>query len=349
MDRANVVFNWAKIGDLIPPPPQMPAPGPYYTTLVSMREVEGFPFDYALYFSTDHHPGEGGIWLYLCDGVPSQAANWLSYDEAVARGAFDHLPQKPAANPIFVDAVQGDGHTETPHAHIVDGTVYMSYHKNGIDSSQATLLATSADGVNFARINGPADSVILRYDPTVDPGDGHTGYFRWGVNPFAGIAQQYVGYSLHGGGDDYHSAIWASDNAVQWQRLDILTPVEGLAVDREDWMIIWHEIDPGSIRRLDDGDYAVICGVGNRASGDVARIVELYEIYLAADGKTLTRPSRKILGRGQAGASDAEELGSASIVATGPDYHLVYVGASGQGGVNTIMGAVGQPDTASPR
>ena len=136
-------FDFIRRGRLIAAPSEMPTAGPYYTTLVSMRDVERFPFDYALYFSTDHEDGPGGIWLYVCNGLPTDARNWKSYDEAIAAGDFDHLTDKPLANPIYQDPAQGTGHTETPHANVIEGTVYMTYHKNGIEDTQRTLLATS--------------------------------------------------------------------------------------------------------------------------------------------------------------------------------------------------------------
>ena len=328
-------------------PSNIPDPGPYYTCLVPMSEVASFPYDYALYFSSDHDREEGGIWLYLCNGKPTDASNWVSYEDAVAAGDFDHLDNKPASNPIFLDSVQGDGHTETPHANVIDGTVYMSYHKNGIENTQRTLLATSPDGVNFTRINGDADSVILTYHAETDAGDGHTGYFRWTTNPFPGIDQKYVGYSLHGGGDNYYSAIWASDDAISWDRLDILIPIEGFAVDGEDRILIWHEIDPASIARIDSGEFVAICGVGNRASGGVARITELYEIFLAEDGRTLMRACRQILGIGGNESPDAEELASPTSITIGGTCHFIYIGASEEGSVNTVLGATGGLDRRS--
>ena len=324
-------------------PPVMPAPGPYYTCLVDMQQVVGFPGDYALYFSTDHENGDGGIWLYVCDGSPTDPAAWQSYDEAAAAGRFDHVKDRPAGNPIFRDPHQGTGHTETPHANVIDGVVYMTYHKNGIERTQRTLLATSTDGVLFDRIRGDEDSVILRYAPGQRPGNGHTGYFRWGPNPFSAIARGYVGYSLHGGGDDYHSAIWASDDAVDWQVLDVLRPFEGHAMPDEEMILIWHEMDPGSITPLGHGEYVAICGGGNRASGPVARVGELYEVYLAEDGRTLTRACRRLLGL-VPGTADAEELASPSSLVVDGVRHLIYVGASTQGTVNAVMGALGAFD-----
>jgi GNAT superfamily N-acetyltransferase len=339
-------YSLTKKPALFPSPENMPGPGPYYTCLVAMSDLDGFPFDYALYFSPDHDPGEGGIWLYVCNGNPLEPANWLSYEDAVSAGHFDHIPDKAHANPIHLDNVQGTGHTETPHANVVDGVLHMTYHKNGLEGTQRTMLATSTDGVNMKRLNGDNDSVVLRYDQKADPGDGHTGYFRWSANPFPGIAQKWIGYSLHGGSDNYYSALWASDDAIHWERLEILTPIEGLAVDQDDMILIWHEIDPSSIRPIGNGEFVAITGVGNRASGGVERITELYEIFLAEDGRTLTRQSRKILPVGPDGSPDTEELSSPTSVIIDGTTHLIYVGAAEKGDVNTVLGATAVFDTS---
>jgi hypothetical protein len=347
-EKRGTTYKLQKQGQLIRPRPEMPAPGPYYPCLVSMSSVRAFPFDYALYFSTDHDTEEGGIWLHLCNGDPTEAANWVSYDDAVEAGRFDHLDQKPSANPIYLDTVQGDGHTETAYANVIDSTVYLTYHKNNCGHNQATLLATSTDGINFSRLNGDADSIILDYEPSERHGDGHTGYFRWTPNPFSGIEHAYVGYSLHGGGDNFHSAIWGSNDAIQWDRLDILDPIQGFAVPKDDMELIWHEIDPTSITRLDDDEYIAICGVGTRASGGVARVTELYEIFLGADGRTLKRECRKILDV-EPGKDDAEELAQPTSLLIDDQLLLVYIGARDEGSVNTIMAAVGKLDRTTDR
>ncbi|MBR85242.1 MAG: hypothetical protein CMM29_00375 [Rhodospirillaceae bacterium] len=339
-------YNLTKHSALFPNPESLPGPGPYYTCLVPMADLPGFPFEYSLYFSPDHDPGQGGIWLYVCTGNPLEPSNWMSYEEAVAAGHFDHVEDRPAQNPIYLDHTQGAGHTETPHANVVDGVLHMTYHKNGLEGTQRTLLATSTDGITFNRLNGDDDSVVLRYDQQTEPGDGHTGYFRWSRNPFPGISQRWVGYSLHGGSDNYYSALWASEDAIEWTRLDILSPIEGLAVNRDDMLLIWHEIDPTSIQSLGNGEFVAITGVGNRASGGVERITELYEIFLAEDGRTLTRQSRKILSAGDPGSADTEELSSPTSVTINGTTHLIYVGAAKKGGVNTILGATGVLDAA---
>ncbi len=340
-------FSFERHGRLIPHPPGMPKPGPYYTCLVKMDEVADFPYDYALYFPTDHDSGKGGIWLYLCNGIPTDPANWKSYDQALADGAFDHLENKPAANPIYTDTTQGR-QTETPHANVIDHTVYMTYHNAGAGHGQSTLLATSSDGVNFARINGDNDSIILDYDSNKDVGDGHTGYFRWRPNPFSGLDCKYVGYSLHGGGDDFHGSMWTSNDAIKWDRVQIFDSIEGHAVD-DNRIVRRRTIDPNTITPLGNGEYVALCSLGPRSSGGRARVLELYEIFLAADGKTLTRECRKVLSNGPPGSLDAEELDGATTIVIGDTWHMLYFGTSGQAGTNTVMSATGTLNLSPPK
>ena len=332
-------YSFEKISTLIKRPSDMPPPGPYYTSLANMSGVEGFPHEYALFFSTDHHDGAGGIWMYLCSGDPSEPQNWKSYNQAVVNGDFDYLESRPESNPVFVDSIQGK-QTETPHVNIVEGTVYMSYHNAGAGFSQSTLLAVSSDGVNFSRIKGAKNSIIIDYDPETDKGNGHTGYFRWGKNPFSGIRHQYIGYSLHGGGDQFHSALWGSDDIYHWEKLHVFTPVEGDSIE-QDRLIIWHSLDPNSISEIGEGEYAAVCAGGNRASGGVPRITELYELRLGADGISVLETSRKLLARGPAGSDDDEELSSPVVFKHGERTYLIYVGVSSKARVNRVMIAEG--------
>jgi len=345
--RRATCFTFRKTGRLIARPEAMPKPGPYHPTLVNMDGVDRFPYDYALYFSTDHHRGRGGIWLYVCSGIPTEAGHWKSYDRAVADGEFDHLEDKPAANPIFVDTRQGR-QTETPHANVIAGRVYMTYHNAGAGHSQSTLLATSTDGVRFQRIHGAADSIVLDYDPATAPGNGHTGYFRWGPNPFSAVSQRYIGYSLHGGGDYCHDAMWASSDAVRWDKRKVFDRTVGYAVEAGR-AIRRHDVDPHSISQFGNGEYVAICTGGTISSGGRARTNEMYEIFLSGDGTTLTRESRKILANGPPGSDDEEELSQPTTVVIGDTWHLLYVGTKGHAGVNAVMGATGTLDRSAPR
>jgi predicted GH43/DUF377 family glycosyl hydrolase len=338
IEQSNYFFNFQKIGVIVPKPAKMPDPGPYYPTLVSMRDVPNFPFDYALYFSTDHHRKEGGIWLYLCKGLPTEPKNWKSYDQAVNDGDFDYISDKPKKNPIYVDKIQGKHHTETPHVNIINGEVYMTYHHSSALGLQPTLLATSKDGINFRRINGSDDSIVL---PAKSNG-GHTGYFRWAPNPFHLVNYKFIGFSLHGGGDNYHSALWGSNNAIQWEKIKILTPLEGFAMPEKDLIMIWHEINPNAVERIGENEYVLLSAGGNRASGGKPRVVKLFEIFLAGDGVTLTRQSRQIFPNGPTGSPDNEEAAEPTMVKIDDTWHMIYIGTTNKAKVNSIMGAVGK-------
>jgi hypothetical protein len=330
-------FNFEKMGILLSKPSKMPKPGPYYPSLVPMVEVEEFPYDYALYFSTDHHHKRGGIWLYLCKGIPSKAENWKSYDQAVADGDFDYIPTKPKKNPIFVDTIQGKHHTETPCVNIINGTAYMSYHHSGALGRQPTLLATSPDGVNFNRINGESNSIIL----DAKSNGGHTGYFRWGPNPFHRVDFKYIGYSLHGGGNNYHSAMWGSNDAINWEKQHILTPKEGFAMKEKNMIMIWHEINPSAVEKIGEDEYVLLSAGGNRASGSSPRTVKLFEIYLAGDGITLTRECRQILPNGPSGSPDCEEAAEPTLIRIEDTWHMIYIGTAKKAKINTVMTAIG--------
>ena len=270
--------------------------------------------------------------------MPSQADSWVSYDEAVAGGRFDYLATKPAGNPIFTDSIKGR-QTETPHGNVIDGTVYMSYHNYFSHNGwQATMMAISDDGVNYKRIYDDDRAIILEPEEFLD----HTGYFRWGPNVFSGVGYQYVGYSLRRGTVDYRSSMWGSDDALHWDELQM---INGWNTDKnipeDDRFLIWHEMDPTSVRRTRGNEYVAICCAGTRAAGKMKRLTELYEVYLAPDGCTQTRMARKIMGVGGGGSEDSEECSSSSVTFIGDSLHMVYVGTTDDGKINTVMGAVG--------
>ena len=335
-------FEFVKTESLIAPPPTMSDKnftlGAYYPTLVKMDGVDNFPYDYALYFSTDHASDNGGVWLFLCNGKPSQAAKWVSYDTALAAGKFDYLSIKPAGNPIYTDTILGR-QTETPHANVIDGKVYMSYHNYlGYLGWQATMMAISEDGVNYQRIFEDDRAIILKPVEFLD----HTGYFRWGPNMFSGVDYNFVGYSLRRGTVDYRSSLWGSNDAIHWDELQM---INGWKTDRgipeADRFLIWHEMDPTSVRKIRGNEYVAICCAGTRAAGKMKRLTELYEVYLGPDGITQTRMARKIIDVGDKGSDDSEECSSSTTTIIGDTLHMVYVGTTDDGKMNTVMGAIG--------
>jgi hypothetical protein len=305
-----------------------------------MDKVKDFPYEYALYFSTDHSR-KGGIWLYVCSGDPTDAKNWKTYDQAVKDGRFDYLENKPMTNPIFVDTTQGR-QTETPHANIIDNSVYMTYHNFRAGHFQSTLLATSKDGINFSRINGRLNSVIIDYNPNTAPGNGHTGYFRWGPNRFSGIDYKYIGYSLHGGRPNSYAAMWGSNNAIDWIKLEVLDLTSHQAIKGQVSRIGWFEIDPASITRINEHEYLAITSMRTLSKTGMTTSTGLYEIYLSAKGNTLTRPSRKIIS--SILGIDGGLLRQPTTVVVGDTWYLLYLLKGRDRKGNVIQGAKGKLD-----
>lgn len=332
--------HFSPVGPLIHRPESMPDPGPYFPSLVDLSQFSGVPFDAALYFSTDHHGGEGGVYAYFCRGSILEASNWISYDGAVGQGLLKPKGFFGSKNPLFLDEVQGNGHTETPHANVVEGKVFLTYHKNNIPPTQKTLLATSEDVISFERVNGKEDSVILSYEPKTSYGDGHTGYFRWAENPFSGVDAKYVGYSLHGGGNDFFSAFWISENGEEWERKNVLKPIEGWGVEDPDMMITWHGLDPSSIEKLEDGSYCALCDISTRSSGADARKIHLAALHLAEDGVTLLSPVKVVL-KAEKGLDSEEVATSTSLGVKDGVLEILYIGTTEEASKNTIMGAKG--------
>jgi hypothetical protein len=340
-DRKSV-YEFNKVGPLVAPPTSInrdnPTIGAYYTTVVNMDSIPGFPYKYAMYFSTDHARDKGGIWLYLCNGNPTEIANWISYDEALSQGKFDYIFEKPTRNPIYIDTISGF-QTETPHANIIEGKVFMSYHNILNDKmGQATMMANSSDGINFTRICVGERGIILPIKKFLN----HTGYFRWGKNPFSKVYYKYIGYSLRKGTIDYRSAMWGSNDCLQWFELHRINGWNtGKALPENDRYIIWHEIDPNSIKKINENEYVVLTAGGSRAAGAMNRITELYEFYLASDGITQTRMARKVLTVGNSTSYDAEECSSPVTIECRDSIYLIYVGTAHNGYINTVMGATG--------
>ena len=138
--------------------------------------------------------------------------------------------------------------------------------------------------------------MIIDYNPKTAPGDGHTGYFRWGPNRFSGVDYKYVGYSLHGGGaPNTYAAMWGSNNAINWIKIEVLNVASDQAIEGQASRIIWLEIDPASITRINDDEYLAITTIHTLSKTGLPTSTDIYEIFLSAKGNTLTRPSRKIV------------------------------------------------------
>lgn len=169
---------------------------------------------YAIYFSTDHAPGSGGI--------------------AMATAAYPETTTWAQKGRIYYDTTGGD-QTETPSV-LWDATTnkwLMYYQQRSVGrGGQASVLATSTDGINWTRYG-----IVLDGDPAF-PDVIHSGYMKPG---------QYAGtrfaYSLSGQG---YMRMWTSQDGYKWKpranilpgRADLMRKIPGFDEPKR-WMMKW--------------------------------------------------------------------------------------------------------------
>jgi hypothetical protein len=170
---------------------------------------------YVMYYSTDHDPGAGGVAVAI---APTPVGPWTNYGE------------------VYVDPEPGFS-TETPWVWW-DGSIFrMFYQQAGIGASQATLQATSINGLNWTELP-PEHGISVT--PGQWPGDGHTGYAR--VFPGAGLGQ-WVAYHLAGGGDGPHFGRSESEDGGSTWRTDprpLLYAYDQVAAVAPGWRQEWN-------------------------------------------------------------------------------------------------------------
>ena len=198
--------------------------------------------DFVLLYSTDHAAdGSGGILIRFCRGDPMVAENWKGYQAAKTAGWLGSI----ASLPTFggTDRIIADGYTtsgasggsaavnpagftqlETACVYRIGSTWVMTLQANnvtGYRNVQATIRATSTDLINWT-LPASKGTILLNNPVTGVIGNGHTGYFRWGLNPFGtkylnsatGLPWAYVGYSLAGGSNASSIALWGWDDPI---------------------------------------------------------------------------------------------------------------------------------------
>lgn len=145
---------------------------------------------YVMYYSTDH--AAGGIAVATAH---SPTGPWSSHGQ------------------VFNDPGPGFS-TETPSVwwDPYAGVFRMFYQQAGVGASQATLQATSPDGLSWSELP-QANGILITPGPW--PGDGHTGY----AIPMPGPGlREMVAYHLAGGGDRPHFGMSISrDGGATWQ------------------------------------------------------------------------------------------------------------------------------------
>ncbi len=271
----------------------------YFPSFVDMRNNGDWPFDWAIYHSTDHDAGGGGIYLLVGNGDPSSPTSVKTYTEALGDGDFDDYVTKPGSEPIYADSTEGT-QTETPCVRLIDSTYYMTYHNSGAGNTQSTLMATSGDGLNFTRRVVGGTAVILDYEDSEHPGDGHTGYFHWGVNDFADLPYGYIGWGLAGSsaGNTNWATYGATDPAGPWRLVQMLpryggVPTGGVA-GRSGFLMGRPPIHQNS-----GGEWVRVVQGGESGSGGIGTPErEMYEVVLDEMGNVKREP-QKILENGE--------------------------------------------------
>jgi hypothetical protein len=333
-------YKGDKLGELITTPPSMVnEEGVYFPSLMATSEIpdSNFPskFDFVCYASPSHSTGDAGIWLFLCEGDPTIPSNWIEYDDAVANGDFDYLVSKPSGNPIFVDTAFGE-QTETPCVNNIDGTLFMTYHNAGnavyAGNSQHTCLAKSPDGINYTReyIAGNINGTLLPANPQYVRGNGHTGYFKWGVNPFTEVGYSYVGYSIYGGGDWYCQAMWVSDNAEDWHVHAYLSNIEGRVTENIPVAYlssIESTFDPRNIESMGDGTYRVMTTVRETDAGTAGiKNTRLVEVLVGSDGHTILTEANTVMAPTE-GTFDEGDVRTSHVFLYNGEKYLIYTGS----------------------
>ena len=336
-------FSGTRLGEVISTPASMPPSeeGIYYPCIIPTNDIPdaSFPskFTFVCYSSSAHSAGAGGIYLSLCEGAdPTEPSNWVDYDTAVAAGDFDYLTSKPAGNPIYVDSVHG-AQTETPYINNVGGVLFMTYHNDAnisfVRNAQNTCLAKGTDGVNFTRFSvaGNTNGNLLTYDPATTLGNGHTGYFRWGLNPFSGVPYTYVGYSIIGGGTWSMSGMWGSDDAENWTLHKVYGKASGKAVESipESYPTLGAaDFEPKGVVDLGNGTYRAIASIrAVDADPQGLKASRLCEVLIDKDGHTILSEFNQFF-KGVVGQFDEKDIRSYSTFEYSSKTYMAYTGAT---------------------
>jgi hypothetical protein len=332
-------YDATKIGVIQPKPAWMASgiPGVYWGSMCK-APCAAFPDRIFNYFSTDHDASAGGIGVTVCVGDPTILTNWKIYDDALTAGWLVDIPNPPAPNgPIFTGFGGGNFQYETPFVNYVNGEFLMTYQATNVPGArnQATLIASSPNGIsNWTGTHTP----LMQVASSEVIGDGHHGYFSWGVNPFPRnvVPFDYVGYSLVGGQTRSTLAMWGSNAPkTAWTFISAIgkwggraTPSarNGTNTNRHKWSCF--RIDVNAIVQTRQG-YAALVQFAGAGAGAAARPGDVYEILLAEDGKTIIGAPQLVIGRGTTGTFDNGEIAMGSVLRYADKSVICYNAANG--------------------
>ncbi|WP_156679340.1 LamG-like jellyroll fold domain-containing protein [Sphingomonas profundi] len=338
--------------------------GPYWPKIVYAPST-AFPDRHVVFYTTDHdaavsgYPGSGtgGVYVMTCVADPGVAANWKTYADAVAAGWWNDVPSRPAAEPLYIGPFPANTPVQAetmwvnyvPEAGLWVGTFQVtaarSVRLDGTTySNQGTIMATSPDLLNWTSAN----NINITAVPDDAIGDGHSGYFNWGPNPFTGLvnpatggAWKYVGYASEGGGGNSPETQWGSDNpgatpvvngTNPWTLLSQISPWGGRAAPNypnastNDSRLVTRWLDLSSFRATRQGFAGLMTGgPGTAGQGSANRSV--YEVLLDSTGREmLGRPNPVLVRSGTAGDPDGSSAHAASIVNFADRRVIVYEG-----------------------
>lgn len=164
----------------------------YYPCLISTEHIDNPLGKYYLYFSSDHSSSiNGKIGMFYSDDLKT----WIFYGDIITSKTPEAYTQPETPCVIWNPKIK----KYLMYFHVDKDYGSMGY-------SQTTLIAESADGLNFTYVKVAFNIPMNRMK-----GDGHNGYF---------IAQDmggyFVGNSLFGGTDNDFRATHFSKDGLNW-------------------------------------------------------------------------------------------------------------------------------------
>ena len=339
--QSGKAISATKLGLLLPVHSQMVADGyaeEFWPYVVNGEDVPNWPsakYPLIMYSSPDHSAnGDSGVYVRVYNselGPMTDGASWEEWQNVSSRTEFAHINKKTC--PIFVDSRYMQ--TETPTVKIVDGTIYMFYHNNGVyvgpNATQNTNLAVSTNGIDFSTDTAKA----ISYDPRYEQGDGHTGYARFKDNPITKYPYSYLSNATHGGGRSYtgaSDAIYGSNDLRAWDELFVIgrgthTKITDSAPNG--WGVTWIYMIHSVEDMIREGAYwRVTFNLRKDIVGDgVAAPYLTIEVLVDDDFYVVSEPNI-IAPLGAAGEFDSQEMQNPTRFTYDGTQYCVYKGFS---------------------
>jgi hypothetical protein len=289
------------------------------------------------YNSPDHGPGTGasvGIYMSVCVGDPFVPTNWKTLREAYDAGWMPELTARPTSDIVFKGA-PGSTQPETPWVVRDDQGFIMAYQTganalwqdgSGPYGTQATLRATSADGINWT-----GDLVAWAETPRIDGGPSFTSYLRFAPNElFTEVPYAWIAFGLGGlyGLNNPRTENWTLISRTAHQG------VRAVGELSSGYLIQKGRFDPTTARQTPQG-IAMVAHIGVETSGAGMGNGGLYEILIAPDGVEILGLAQAVIVQGPDGSADRWSVGLGSHMVYGAKEGFMYEGAANLDGTKT--------------